>query len=65
MKLKSFRVRDFRSVNDSGLIEVRERMALVGRNESGKTNLRLTLASLNPPGGMDEMTFVKDFPATE
>lgn len=62
MKLKSFRVRNFRSVNDSGLIEVRDRTALVGRNESGKTNLLLALASLNPPDGMPEMTFVKDFP---
>ena len=62
MKLKSFRVKDFRSVNDSGPIEVRDRTALVGRNESGKTNLLLALASLKPPGGMTEMTFVKDFP---
>lgn len=62
MKLKSFRVKNFRSVNDSGLIEVRDRTALVGRNESGKTNLLLALASLNPPGEMPEMTFVKDFP---
>lgn len=62
MKLNSFRVKNFRSVNDSGLIEVSERTALVGRNESGKTNLLFALASLNPPDGMPEMTFVKDFP---
>lgn len=62
MNLKSFRIRNFRSVNDSGDIEVGSRTALVGRNESGKTNLLLALASLKPPDGMPEMTFVKDFP---
>ena len=62
MNLKSFRVKNFRSVNGSGDIEVGGRTALVGRNESGKTNLLLALESLNPPDGMEEMTFVKDFP---
>lgn len=62
MKLRNFRVTNFRSVNDSGSIEVRQRTALVGRNESGKTTLLLALASLNPPNGMPQMTFVKDFP---
>ncbi len=62
MDLKSFRVKDFRSVNDSGDVEVGRSTSLVGRNESGKTNLLLALASLNPPEGMPEMTFVKDFP---
>lgn len=63
MRLRSFRVKNFRSVNDSGEIEAGQRTALVGRNESGKTNLLLALGSLNPPDGdMPEMTFVKDFP---
>lgn len=62
MNFKNFRVKNFRSVNDSGDIEVGGRTALVGRNESGKTNLLLALESLKPPGGMTEMTFVKDFP---
>jgi energy-coupling factor transporter ATP-binding protein EcfA2 len=62
MRLTRFRVKNYRSVNDSGSIEVRDRTALVGRNESGKTNLLLALASLKPPGGMEELTFVKDFP---
>lgn len=62
MKLRSFRVRDYRSVNDSGSIEVGQRTALVGRNESGKTNLLLALESLKPADGWEELTFVKDFP---
>jgi energy-coupling factor transporter ATP-binding protein EcfA2 len=62
MRLKEFRVRNYRSVNDSGPIRVDQRIALVGRNESGKTNLLVALACLNPPEGMEELSFVKDFP---
>ena len=61
MNLKSFRVRNFTSVNDSGPISMGPRTALVGRNESGKTNLLLALESLNPSEDMTEMTFVKHF----
>src|SRR2546425_6115768 len=63
MQLKGFRVQNYRSVNDSGWIEVRQRTALVGRNESGKTSLLLALASLNPPDKkLTPLSFVKDFP---
>lgn len=62
MKLLEFRVLNYRSVNDSGQIEVRPRTALVGRNESGKSNLLLALKSLNPPDGMKPLSFVKDYP---
>ena len=62
MKLTSFHVRNFRSVNDSGPIDVTKTTALVGRNESGKSNILLALHSLNPPGGMKDLVPVKDFP---
>lgn len=62
MKLTAFRVRNYRSVNDSGWIRVSERTALVGRNESGKTNLLMALANLNPAQGMSELSFIKDYP---
>lgn len=39
MELKSFRVRNFRSINDSGEIDVSRITALLGRNESGKSNI--------------------------
>lgn len=48
MKLREFRVRDFRSVNDSGWIEFSDVTALIGTNESGKTNLLLPLWKFNP-----------------
>ncbi len=62
MRLKSFQVLDYRSINDSGWVEVSDRTVLVGRNESGKTNLLLALQSLNPPGGPQPLSYVKDFP---
>lgn len=62
MNLKEFRVRNYRSVNDSGWIEVGKRTALVGRNESGKTSLLTALESLNPPEGTRDLSFVFDFP---
>ena len=48
MRLKRFRVTDFRSVDDSGWIEVDIVTALIGVNESGKTNLLVPLWKLNP-----------------
>ena len=47
MKLERFRISNFRSINDSGSIGLADTTALVGRNESGKTNLLQALASLN------------------
>lgn len=48
MKLIGFRVTNFRSVDDSGWIEVDNVTALIGTNESGKTNLIIPLWKLNP-----------------
>lgn len=46
--LTRFRVQNFRSIQDSGWIEVNSVAALVGVNESGKTNLLLPLWKLKP-----------------
>ena len=43
MKLTKFKVTNFRSVDDSGWIEADAVTALIGVNESGKTNLLLPL----------------------
>src|SRR6266536_2758605 len=48
MKLLRFRVTNFRSVDDSGWIETDNVAALIGTNESGKTNLLVPLWKLNP-----------------
>ena len=48
MKLTSFRVKKYRSIEDSGEIHVDENItAFVGKNESGKTNLLRALTKLN------------------
>jgi hypothetical protein len=62
MKLISFRITNYRSINDSGSISVAKMTTLVGRNESGKSNLLLALAALNPAGGIKPLSSIKDFP---
>ena len=62
MKLKTFQITNFRSINDSGSVTVENMTSLVGRNESGKSNLLLALRTLNPPGGMTDLNRIKDFP---
>jgi predicted ATP-dependent endonuclease of OLD family len=47
MRLRSFRVCGFRCIKDSGWIKVKDLVALVGRNESGKTALLQSLMLLN------------------
>lgn len=48
MRLLRYQVKNFRSIDDSGWIEVENVTALIGVNESGKTNLLLPLWKLNP-----------------
>lgn len=62
MHLKSFRITNYRSVNDSGEVTTNRITAILGRNESGKSNLLRALASLNPPGGIKPLSNIKDFP---
>lgn len=62
MRLESFRVRNYRSINDSGEIAVSRITALLGRNESGKSNLLRALHSLNPIDGFEALRPIKDFP---
>lgn len=49
MKLKQYRVREFRSIWDSGLIEVdSQTTCFVGKNEAGKTTVLSALYRTNP-----------------
>lgn len=61
MKLKQFRIQNYRSITDSGLIHVGQLTSLLGRNESGKSNLLRALHSLNPSDGFKALSKVKDF----
>lgn len=62
MRLVSFNVKNFRSINDSGPIDVSSITAILGRNESGKSNLLRALYSLNPAERFQALNKVKDFP---
>lgn len=62
MRLDSFRVRNYRSISDSGDITTARITALLGRNESGKSNLLRALHSLNPIDGLEALRPIKDFP---
>src|SRR5690348_5295612 len=62
MILESFRVFDFRSIKDSGDVELARITAILGRNESGKSNLLLALRTLNPVEGFQALNPTKDFP---
>jgi recombinational DNA repair ATPase RecF len=62
MELKAFRIQNFRSITDSGEVELSQVTALLGRNESGKSNLLLALRTLNPAEGFKTLNPTKDFP---
>ncbi|MBA4790226.1 MAG: AAA family ATPase [Rhizobiales bacterium] len=61
MRLKQFNVTNFRSVLDSGWIEAEDVTALIGANESGKTNLLAPLWKLNP-AREGELAPTSDYP---
>ncbi len=48
MRLNSFRVQMYKSILDSGWVDVSELTVVVGKNESGKTSLLRALHKLNP-----------------
>lgn len=63
MKLLKFGIENYRSINNSEMIEIDHITALVGRNESGKTNLLTALYNLNPADkNIQPFNKIKDFP---
>lgn len=63
MKLLRYRVTDFRSVKDSGWVDADDVTALIGVNESGKSNLLLPLWKLKP-AREGEIRSTSDYPKT-
>ncbi len=61
MKLVRARVTDFKSIDDSGWVEVDDVTSMVGKNESGKTAFLGALKRLNPVDGDQEFE-LKDYP---
>lgn len=64
MHLEGFQVKKFRSIEDSGWIETEDVTALIGTNESGKTNVLLPLWKLNPVEG-GQVNLIDDLPRSE
>ena len=64
MQLLAFRVQNFRSVKDSGWIDVDQVTGLIGTNESGKTNILLPLWKLRPANG-GEIDTMADYPRSQ
>lgn len=63
MKLLRARVRNYRSIKDSGEFSVEsDKTILVGTNESGKTALFRALQTLNPPDGEGQLDAFRDYP---
>jgi AAA15 family ATPase/GTPase len=60
-KLINFQITNFRSITDSGIIEIDNTTCLVGVNESGKTNLLLGLWKLNPANN-EPIVPLSDYP---
>ncbi|MDH7802418.1 MULTISPECIES: ATP-dependent endonuclease [unclassified Rhizobium] len=48
MKLRKFRVTNFRSIEDSGDVDVNGTLCLVGKNEAGKSAILYALNGFNP-----------------
>ena len=63
MRLLRYRVTNFRSVADSGWIDVDDVTALIGVNESGKSNLLIPLWKLKP-AREGEIRPTSDYPKT-
>ncbi len=61
MKLRSFRVQNYRCIDDSGEAPVEHVKALVGKNESGKTSILRALHKFNP-ASPEPYNGLKEFP---
>lgn len=63
MELKSLRIQNFRSVEDSGEFTVEHLTCLVGKNEAGKTAVLQAIAGLNPhPATSFAYELERDYP---
>jgi hypothetical protein len=66
MELHTIQVTNFRSIKDSGVVPIDDIICLVGKNESGKTNLLQALVRMNPAPGQPRLFDVNDdYPRAE
>lgn len=62
MLLTEFQVENFRSIDKSEWIDIEDVTALIGTNESGKTNLLCALWKLNPASKDGDINLLTDAP---
>jgi energy-coupling factor transporter ATP-binding protein EcfA2 len=63
MLLAKARIRDYRSINDTGLFDVEsDKTILVGPNEAGKTAILQALQQINPPDDVPKFDALRDYP---
>ncbi len=63
MKLKTVQVTNYRSIKDTGVIEVeREKTILVGPNEAGKSAILQAIQHLKRPAGVPQLDALRDYP---
>jgi predicted ATP-dependent endonuclease of OLD family len=66
VQLKSVRVQNYRSIDDSGVVPIDDITCMVGKNEAGKTAFLQALHllnPLNPINGKTEYDDVMDYPS--
>ncbi len=63
MKLKTVQVTNYRSIKDTGVIDVEtNKTILVGPNEAGKSAILMAIQQLNPPEGVAKLDALRDYP---
>lgn len=63
MRLASARIRNYRSIFDTGEFEIEQsKTILVGPNEAGKTAILRALQQINPPKGVKGFEALRDYP---
>lgn len=62
MNLKSFHVRVFRNIIDSGPVTTDDVTCIVGKNEAGKSALLQALHALNPANPASELDLLDEYP---
>lgn len=66
MRLKRARIRDYRSIIDTGWFDLeKDKTILVGPNEAGKTVLLQALQQLNPPKEIPKFEALRDYPRSK
>ena len=65
MNVTELRVQNYRSLSDTGWVEVDDLTCLVGKNESGKTAFMRGIEQLNPAYGDGEYSAYMEYPREE